>query len=173
MIPSSLARAIIHCTRSPARVWPREKTWPLWGRGLMWRPGISVLWCRTRKIMAQSITAITALMVPEKLPSKIWRFAPAVQIIWASSVRIRLWWTIASSTARPSTGVIPVQCSLIRPSILQIKIMRSGRIAPRPWNLITAPLIQREKQSMFTRITVQENRTLRFTLTTAPSWIPD
>ena len=50
----------------------------------------------------------------------------------AGTVTFILWWTIASSTARPSTGVIPVQCSLIRPSMLQVEIMRSGRIAPRP-----------------------------------------
>lgn len=41
------------------------------GQGLTKRPGISVLRCRTRSIMAQSITAITALMVPEQSPSKI------------------------------------------------------------------------------------------------------
>ena len=41
------------------------------GRGLTTRPGISVLRCRTRPISAQSITAITALMVPEQSPSKI------------------------------------------------------------------------------------------------------
>ena len=54
------------------------------------------------------------------------------RIIWASSVRIRLWWITAKSTAGPPTGVIPVQCSLIRPSMLHPSIMRSGRIAPRP-----------------------------------------
>lgn len=58
-------------------------------------------------------------------------FAPVMQIIWASSVRIILWWITASSTARPSTGVMKVQCSIIRSSMLQVEIMRSGRIAPR------------------------------------------
>lgn len=41
------------------------------GQGLTKRPGISVMRCRTRASTAQSITAITALMVLEKLPSKI------------------------------------------------------------------------------------------------------
>lgn len=46
--------------------------------------------------------------------------------------RIILWWKTAKSTARPSTGVIKVQSLSIRPSMLQMEIMRSGRIAPRP-----------------------------------------
>lgn len=33
---------------------------------------------------------------------------------------------------KTSTGAIPVQCSLIRPSMLHPPIMRFGRIAPRP-----------------------------------------
>lgn len=41
------------------------------GQGPDKTPGISVLRCRTRPISAQSITAITALMVPEQSPSKI------------------------------------------------------------------------------------------------------
>ena len=45
---------------------------------------------------------------------------------------IILWWKTALSTARQTIGAIPVQCSLIRPSMLQKDNMRSGRIAPRP-----------------------------------------
>lgn len=69
-------------------------------------------------------------------------------------------------------GYQKVQSLSIRPSmLLQVDNICSGRIAPRPWNLITATLKQqREKQSMFTRM--EQNRTLRFTLTAAP-WIPD
>ena len=55
-----------------------------------------------------------------------------IKIIWASSVLTIQWWKTASSTARQTIGAIPVQCSRIRPSMLQVEIMRFGRIAPRP-----------------------------------------